>query len=232
MNHVRKSLLVLLTIVSSISICFAAEKNTNTQLAAYAKIRVSEFDQISGERKQELQKLATYIGKQLAAKQPVDLLFICTHNSRRSHIAQIWAQTAAAYYNVPMVRTFSGGTEVSAFNPNAVAALQRTGFNIKKTTDGSNPIYLVEYSSTAKPMTAFSKKYGDAPNPKQSFAAVMTCANADKTCPYVTGASLRVATHYDDPKASDGTAQESQVYDNCVKQISRELLYAFSLVKR
>jgi protein-tyrosine phosphatase/arsenate reductase len=214
------------------TISVAAPKDINPQLAVYARARVAEFSRIPAERKEELRKLAAYIRTQTAEKQDVKLLFICTHNSRRSHIAQMWAQTAAMYYGVGHIETFSGGTEVSAFNPRAVAALQRIGFDIKKTSEGSNPLYEVRYSPSAKPLKAFSKIYNDAPNPTNSFAVIMTCANADKACPNVRGTALRVATLYDDPKAADGTPQESQVYDERVRQISREVLYVFSQVRR
>jgi hypothetical protein len=128
------------------------------------------------------------------------------------------------------VETFSGGTEATAFNPRAVAALQRVGFEIARIPAGSNPRYEVQYSSSAKPMMAFSKTYDSAANPHFDFAVVMTCATADRLCPVVRGASLRVATLYDDPKSADGTPRESQVYDDCVQRISREVLYLFSRV--
>jgi protein-tyrosine phosphatase/arsenate reductase len=227
-----KCLSVLLTILTVSTFSVAAPKDIDPQLAVYARARVAEFAQIPAERKEELRKLAAYIRTQTAEKQDVKLLFICTHNSRRSHIAQIWAQTAAMYYGVDHIETFSGGTEVSAFNPRAVAALQRIGFDIKKISEGSNPLYEVRYSSSAEPLKAFSKIYDDVPNPTNSFAVIMTRANADKACPNVRGAALGVATHYDDPKAADGTPQESQVYDERVREISREVLYVFSHVRR
>jgi hypothetical protein len=124
-------------------------------------------------------------------------------------------KTAALYYGVGPVETFSGGTEATAFNPRAVAALQRAGFEIARTSAGSNPRYQVQYSSSAEPITAFSKTYDSAENPQVDFAAVMTCANADRLCPVVRGASLRIATLYDDPKSADGTPRESQTYDEC-----------------
>lgn len=225
-------LLMVLMPLSATAFSHAASKDLNPQVAVFAEARIAEFNQIPDERKAELRKLALYVRTQLASNQDANLLFICTHNSRRSHIAQIWAQTAAWYYNVAPVKTFSGGLEVTAFNPRAVAAMQRVGFDIKKTSEGTNPIYEIRFSPSAPPMTAFSKVYDQDPNPKSGFAAVMTCSNADKNCPVVKGASLRVPTHYEDPKEADGTPQESQVYDERVRQISREVLYLFSQVKQ
>ena len=66
------------------------------------------------DRKTLLDDLTDYVITQTAAGSPVRLIFICTHNSRRSHMAQLWAQTAAAYHGVAAIETFSGGTEATA----------------------------------------------------------------------------------------------------------------------
>lgn len=210
---------------------FAARPRLNPRLQTYAKARVAEFNQIPAERRAELRKLADYVRAQRAAGKPADLLFVCTHNSRRSHISQLWAQAASAYYGVANVRTWSGGTEATNFNVNAVAALERAGFDIRKTSEGSNPLYDVHYTVDGDGYKAFSKKYSDPVNPQDNFAVVMTCANADRSCPNVHGASLRIAAHYDDPKASDGTSRQNATYDDCVRQIAREMLYTFSLLR-
>jgi arsenate reductase len=44
-------------------------------------------------------------------KKPYSILY--THNSRRSHLSQVWAQTAAAHFNVKMF--YSGGMEAALF---------------------------------------------------------------------------------------------------------------------
>jgi hypothetical protein len=72
------------------------------------------FTSICEERKLILQTLINYVQAKLEKNESVNLNFICTHNSRRSHLSQIWAQTAAAYYNIPKVFCFSGGTEETA----------------------------------------------------------------------------------------------------------------------
>ena len=184
------------------------------------------------ERKVELKKLAAYVRDGRAAGRPVKLLFICTHNSRRSQIAQLWASVAAAYYGLDSIHAFSGGTEASAFNPRAVAALQRAGFEIAASSTGTNPHYRVTFAPHETPLDLYSKTYGDAVDPQTDFAAVMTCAQADKSCPLVQGASLRVALHYEDPKAADGTAEEAATYDARVRQIGSEMLYLFSEARR
>ena len=190
-----------------------------------------EFDQISDERKETLNELTQFVQSKIVASQTVYLNFICTHNSRRSHLSQLWAQAAAYYYGIATVECFSGGTEATAFNPRAVKAMQDAGFNIIKTKEGDNPTYEVRYSNDAPPVIAFSKKYDDPFNHNQNFAAIMTCSHADENCPLVLGATKRIALTYDDPKEFDGTPLEAEKYAERVHQIGREIFFAFSQVK-
>ena len=192
---------------------------------------LGQFDEISSERKKILIELAQFIQKKIDTDQQVYLNFICTHNSRRSQLAQIWAQTASYYYAIPMVNCFSGGTEATAFNSKAVKAMQQAGFNIMKTKDGSNPSYDVKFSNGEIPLMAYSKKYDDPSNPQKDFAAIMTCSHADENCPLVFGAATRIAIAYDDPKDFDGTPQEEAKYNERVMEIGREMFFTFSKVK-
>lgn len=187
-----------------------------------------EFDKIPQARKNVLADIATFV----ANTHPAKLIFICTHNSRRSHIAQVWAQTAAAYFNIQDVEAFSGGTEATAFNPRAVDALRKIGFRIDQASNGSNPHYKVKFSDEHPSFEVFSKKYDDPQNPANNFAAVMTCTHADENCPVVAGASARISLPYDDPKDFDGTSLESAKYLERSLEIGRDILYAFSLSKK
>ncbi|KAA6438943.1 protein-tyrosine-phosphatase [Dyadobacter flavalbus] len=203
----------------------------NPTLLTYINNVKSDFSKIPKDRKEELDKITLFIQNKVNSAEPVQLTYICTHNSRRSHFGQIWAATAAAYYNIPKVKTFSGGTESSAFNERAVAACTRAGFEITKTSEDKNPLYEVGYATDAEPLKAFSKKYDDPSNPQNGFCAIMTCSQADKACPVVKGASSRIAVPYDDPKEFDGKAQETAKYDERCRQIATETLYVFSKVK-
>jgi arsenate reductase len=191
----------------------------------------TEFSRMPHERKAIIQQLTDFVSQRLSRSQRILLNFICTHNSRRSHIAQIWAQTAAHYYGIRNVETFSGGTEATAFNPRAVAAMGEAGFKITTQQEGPNPIYQVRYSDDARFLTIFSKTFDDKFNPREGFAAIMTCSHADENCPLVIGASARIALTYNDPKDFDGTPQEAAKYLERVHEIGREILYAFSKVK-
>ena len=190
---------------------------------------------ISQARKSELNDLALWVADMLADSGQVYLTFICTHNSRRSHLAQVWAQVGAEVSGLQGVRTYSGGTEATACNPRTVAAMRRAGFQVavKDTVRGAtNPTYDVSMGKHVAGMACFSKTYTDEANPQQGFGAVMTCSSADRECPLVHGAAARFATPYVDPKVSDGTDEEAATYDARCRQIGTEVLYLMGEVKR
>lgn len=197
----------------------------------FCKSLTAEFGSISKERKALLEKISDYIITKRKAGKPVNLIYICTHNSRRSHFGQIWAKVASEYYGIKEVNTFSGGTEATAFNSNAISALKRIGFTIKPINIEKNTHYHVIYDDKQKPIESFSKVYDDPANPQKEFAAIMTCGEAEENCPFIPGVELRVATTYDDPKAFDNTPQQDAKYDERCRQIALETLYVFSKVK-
>jgi protein-tyrosine-phosphatase len=204
----------------------------NSRLQRYVNDRVQELETIPQQRRDELRKLAAYMHDREKAHQPVRLTFICTHNSRRSQICQIWAATAAAYYGRSGVEVYSGGTEVTSFNARAVATLRRAGVVIDEPKTTQNPHFQVRFGAAGPELECFSKFYGDASNPKTDFCAVMTCSHVDKQCPIVQGAARRLSLPFDDPKVFDNTPQESTKYDERCAQIARELLFVFSCVDR
>jgi len=202
------------------------------QLRDYLDDRLGELGEIPKIRRALLDTLVDLPGFKDPGQRPAPLVFICTHNSRRSQMAQLWALVAARHFSVSGVEAFSGGTEAMAFNPRAVAALRRAGFAIEFFSDGKNPVYEVWYEPEMEPIQAFSKIYDEPPNPTAGFAAVMTCSSADAACPVVPGADARIAIPYNDPKAFDGTEREAEAYDERCAQIAREMLYVFSKIAR
>ena len=215
-----------LTQVSANATYQAITSNMFPEISDYVEKRIAEFNVIPEERRQTLDTLAKYIRGSASPSQARKITFVCTHNSRRSHFSQVWAQVAAAHFGLRNVETFSGGTEATAFNPRSVAALERCGFRIE-TGDPSieNPHYSVRFKNTGKPLVCFSKVFDQSPNPKSGFCAVMTFSQADKSCPNVAGSELRIAIPFDDPKVADGTPSESAKYDQRCAQIAREMLY-------
>ncbi len=174
------------------------------------------------ERKSLLDNLAAYISSKEDGI--VQLVFICTHNSRRSHMGQLWAQAASMYFGLQNVRTYSGGTEATAFHPNAVDSLKKAGINISG-SNATNPRYIVRLGEKTEQMNVWSKKYDDPSNPTEHFCAVMTCSDADEACPFIPGSEKRVPLRYEDPKSADGTPGEKRVYDERSLQIATEMMY-------
>lgn len=180
-------------------------------------------------RKELLEPVASHVSACQRAGEDARLTFICTHNSRRSQMGQLWAGAAAAHFGIDGVQTFSGGTEVTAFNPRAVAAVERAGFKVDN-PGGDNPHYRVTFSETRPVVECFSKTVDDPFNPSEGFVAIMTCSEADEACPVVLGANMRVPVRYEDPKVADGTPSETARYDERCMQIATEMLYLFSRV--
>lgn len=187
---------------------------------------------IMADRQAILKPLADYISLKIQRGEVIRLTFICTHNSRRSHLGQLWASVAAHHYGVGPVECFSGGTETTACNTRTVAAMERAGIRVQRITEGDNPVYLLGYADGVPPLVAFSKVFDQVPNPGAGFAAVMTCTHAEENCPFVPGAEKRFSITYEDPKAFDGTPEEAEAYDARCRQIAGEMLWVFSQVKR
>ena len=187
---------------------------------------------ISEERKRILQPLIEFISSKISKNEEVRLNFICTHNSRRSHLSQIWAQTMANYYQIENVFCYSGGTEATAMFPKVAETLTNQGFEILKLSETENPVYAVKFAENEHAVICFSKKYNDDFNPKSAFAAILTCDSADENCPIVYGAEARIPIKYEDPKKSDGTAEMNETYFNRSLEIATEMKFVFENLRK
>lgn len=200
-------------------------------IAAISKhIDALDVAHITLSRKQTLQPLIDYIQSCVTSEQPVLLHFICTHNSRRSHLGQIWAQTMASYYAIAQVTSFSGGTEATALFPKIAQTIQKQGFKVTVKEEGNNPLYAIQYDDDSAPILCFSKVYDHYENPQAHFAAIMTCDHASENCPIILGATARIPITYLDPKQSDGTPQQDEVYYLKSLEIATELKYVFAQI--
>ncbi|MBL7965187.1 MAG: protein-tyrosine-phosphatase [Flavobacteriales bacterium] len=206
------------------------DRTLHPDLQRYVSDRaLPAMNTIPAERKESLNLIAAFVKERKAESKTADLTFICTHNSRRSHLSQVWAATAAWRFGLDHVRTYSGGTEATAFNPRAVAAIERAGFKVMK-PEGKNPVYEVSFTEHHVAERCWSKKYDDPANPSKVFSAVMTCSEADKDCPIVFGALDRISLPYNDPKEADGTPEETARYDERCLQIAAEMFYVMQQV--
>lgn len=195
------------------------------------ELLVQKFDVIKSERKKDLSLLADYLIDKLSSNQSAHINVICTHNSRRSHMGQLWIMAAVSYYDLDRVFSYSGGTEATAFNPSAIEAMKTLGFEIQpETIVHDNQRYTCSWSTDDKTCTVFSKKYDHSDNPQTDFVAVLVCNEAGEACPVVLGADRRIVLPYKDPKESDGTNIEKEVYLERARQIGREMLYVMSEV--
>lgn len=185
---------------------------------------------ISTERKAILQPLTEFIQSKVSNQQDIRINFICTHNSRRSHLSQVWAQTLAYHFNIKNVFCYSGGTESTALFPIVAETLRNSGFQIKTISKSENPVYSIKYTYNQHPIIGFSKRLDDDFNPKSEFVAIMTCDSANEACPFVSGAEKRIPITFEDPKAFDNTPQQAEKYNERSLQIATELFYVFSQI--
>lgn len=185
---------------------------------------------ITDERKIVLQPLIDFIQSKVLENRSIRINFICTHNSRRSHLTQVWAQTMANYFGVKKVSCYSGGTEATALFPKVAETLEVAGFQIDPISSNDNPVYSIKYAENEHPIIGFSKELDNAFNPKSEFAAVMTCSQADAGCPFVIGAEKRIPITYEDPKAFDSTPEQTEKYDERSIQIATEMFFIFSRI--
>ncbi|ADQ18147.1 protein tyrosine phosphatase [Leadbetterella byssophila DSM 17132] len=196
-------------------------------------IQQLEWEKINNdERKSTLQPLIDFIQLKINSKQQININFICTHNSRRSHLSQVWAQVAASHFGIENVICYSGGTEETALFPKVAETLSDQGFNIFKINDGSNPVYAIKYSDNSPPIIGFSKKYDNPFNPVSAFVAIMTCSQADGGCPFIAGAEKRIPITFEDPKISDNTSEQTKIYSKRSLQIASEMFYVFSKITK
>ena len=193
-------------------------------------IATLDVESISNGRKETLKPLIEFVQKRNQSNQEIRINFICTHNSRRSHLSQVWAQTMAYYFKTKNVFCYSGGTEATALFPMVAETLKNSGFKIKTISKGENPVYCIKYAENQHPIIGYSKKFDDGFNPKSEFAAIMTCSQADESCPFIAGAEKRIPITFEDPKVFDNTPQQAEKYQERSLQIATELLYVFSQI--
>lgn len=196
-----------------------------------AFINSLDVSTISEERKKTLQPLIDFVQSKVSHQETVAINFICTHNSRRSHLSQVWAQTIAYSLGIQNIICYSGGTEATAMFPMAAKTLENSGFQIQTLSEGKNPVYAIKYAENEHPIIGFSKKLDDDFNPKTGFAAIMTCDSANEACPFVVGAEKRIPITFLDPKAFDNTPQQAEKYQERSVQIATEMLFVFSKIQ-
>jgi len=143
------------------------------------------------------------------------LLFVCTHNSRRSQLAEAWAHLI--FSKEPGIRVASCGTERTQCHPHTVEALEADRWAVREMQPGS---YHIERDGVST--TLFSKSLDEFAVTPPSIA-FMTCAEADEACPAILGAVARFPWRYEDPKRADGSPEALTTYIETSRAIRRDL---------
>lgn len=183
-------------------------------------------------RQKLLISIANFITSEIKKENTVFLNFICTHNSRRSQFAQIWAHVAIEYYRFQNIASFSGGTCVTAFHRNTVKTLQAVGFHFTvKKFSHTNPVYEILSEVITQPIIGFSKIYDDSFN-KKPFIAITTCASAQENCPFIPNTLKQYHLEYVDPKFSDNTSFTAEKYMETNKIIAAEMNFLFNTITK
>jgi arsenate reductase len=133
----------------------------------------------------------------------VRVLFLCTHNSARSQMAE----GLLRYLAGDRFEVMSAGTEATSVRPEAIAAMAELGVDISGQESKTLDRYLGE-----------------------SFHCVVTvCDDAREACPIFPGAKNRLHWSFRDPSRATGSDEERvgvfrAVRDEILVRIERELL--------
>jgi arsenate reductase len=133
------------------------------------------------------------------------VLFICTHNSARSQMAEGLINHDLA----GKVQAFSAGMEPSSVNPLAIAVMMELGIDIS----GHR-----------------SKSIDEFVNEKFDFVITL-CDHAAESCPIFFGGVQRIHMGFPNPTAASGSDEERLMAFRKVRNQIREEVVAF-LTKR
>ena len=124
------------------------------------------------------------------------VLFICTHNSARSHMAEGFLNTLYADRYV----AWSAGAEPSSVNPLAIEAMKETGINIS--------------DHRSKRVDEFLDKDFDY--------VVTVCDHAREACPFFPGGKKSLHQGFEDPSGFQGNETEKMALFRKVRDEIRD----------
>jgi arsenate reductase len=133
----------------------------------------------------------------------VRVLFLCTHNSARSQMAE----GLLRHHADERFEAHSAGTEATHVRPLAVRAMEEAGIDISGQESKTLERYL-----------------------KEPFDYVITvCDDANETCPFFPGAKSRLHWSFEDPSGAEGSEQERlevfrRVRDGIGERLQADLL--------
>ena len=230
---IMKSLILslLLTPILFGGFTSAQEKNLFKKVREYSATLENEFDQIPDNHRQSLEQIGDYLLQKLQSNKDAKVLLISRHNSRRSHMGQLWLMTAAEYYGIGNVATFSGGIEPTELDSRVIRALKKCGFKISTTKRSENPTYLTS-NGPGNSYMVFAKQYNGGQNPTSDFIAVVLSEVVNKKLETIPGADKKVPMLYEDLENFDGSPEEERKYDEGCRQIARAMFYVMQYTKK
>lgn len=185
--------------------------------------KMNELDlAVAENRKIKLDQIVNAIATDLKKKNKAIVKFICTHNSRRSQLAEFMLDVLAREKKLRIV-ALSAGTVATAFEPRMVKAIMAEGFELLEYGQKPNPLYI--YRIEIDDLYYYSKKYDDKLLDAGESTIVTVCSEAETDCPVIPGTGQRIHLPYDDPKAHDNTAKEAEAYESKVMEIGLEMNY-------
>ena len=132
----------------------------------------------------------------------ISVLFLCTHNSARSQMAE----GLLNHLYGDRYEAFSAGTEKTRVHPLAVEAMQRIGIDI----------------------SGHQSKIVDRFGGRQFDVVVTVCDLARATCPYVPAKKERLHWSLEDPASATGTKQQQlAVFEKTRDEIRKRIIEQF-----
>tara|TARA_B100001079_G_scaffold142196_1_gene121790 strand:+ start:344 stop:916 length:573 start_codon:yes stop_codon:yes gene_type:complete len=141
-----------------------------------------------------------------------NIVFLCTHNSRRSQLCQVWGSILSKIYNIDL-KFNSAGTEKTEVHKTIFYCFSNVGIEIK-----DSKIFYGDLS-----LSLHSKVLEEIQSDK--FISIMTCSDAEKSCPSDSRSIRNISMIYQDPKIFDDTEKEREEYSKTSKLIAEELNY-------
>jgi arsenate reductase len=131
------------------------------------------------------------------------VLFICTHNSARSQMAEGLLRSLAG----DAIEVFSAGTEATHVRPLAIAAMRELGIDL----------------------TSHTSKTIDSLRDRAFDVVITVCDSANEACPVFPGGTKRLHWSFDDPAAATGSEEERlAVFRRVRDQIAARLRQALA----
>ena len=174
--------------------------------------RIDSFNP-NQKRKKRLDNIASVINENLNKTRSI--VFLCTHNSRRSQICEVWGKVFAEIYR-KKININSAGAFKTVVHSQVYESIVKCGLVV----DNKKEIFFdkKKFKLNSKTIDSLTMK---------NFIAVMTCSNAEKSCPNDPRSIRNIKMFFNDPRIYDETDKMSREYLNTTIYIAEELNYIF-----